>query len=238
VNVGNCAGCDFRNENPSPNISAGLIRSINRDSARLFSAVDESYSDVDWTAPVLGAINDGSTSDIDTTYNLTLIEGNWMNATDSNSAVTAYWYAIGTTPGDSDFVAWTNNGSSTAFSIPATLIAGQWYYISLRAINGAGLVSLADSSDGQIADLGLNISGSAVTWSCWPNPVKDQLRIASSAGRVDHVAVTDLVGRTVHVSVVNTEDGMVVDMGPLAAGEYIVQIMSGSGISVVKIIKE
>lgn len=238
VNVGSCAGCDFRNENPSPNISAGLIRSINRDSARLFSAVDESYSDVDWTAPFLGAINDGNLADIDTTYNLTLIEGNWMNATDSNSAVAGYWFAIGTTPGDSDFVAWTNNGSSTTFSIPTTLTAGQWYYISLRAVNGAGLLSVADSSDGQIADMGLNISGSAVAWSCWPNPVKDQLRIVSSAGRAEQVSVTDLFGRTVHVSVVNTEDGMVVDMSTLAAGEYIVRIISGAEISVVKIIKE
>jgi spore germination protein YaaH len=238
VNVGNCGSCEFRNENASPSVAAGRIRSINRDSARLFSGIDESPLDVDWTPPVLSVINDGNTSDIDTTFNLALIEGNWMNAADTNSAVASYWYAIGTTPGDSDFVAWTNNGTSTSFSIPVTLVAGQWYFISLRAINGAGLTSAADSSDGQIADIGLNMQETRMIPKCWPNPARDRLYVTSFYGYREILTVMDLSGRILSVPVALDQDGMVIDISALSAGEYILQVVSEGNVSLMKFIKE
>jgi spore germination protein YaaH len=238
ISVGNCSGCDFRNENPAPNVSAGMIRSVVRDSARLFSSVEESYSDVDWTAPVNGSVFDGSTSDIDTTWNLTLIEGNWMNAADSNSGVVAYYYAIGTTPGDSDFVAWTNNGSATAFSNPVTLIAGQWYYISLRAENGAGLISVTDSSDGQVADLGLNIAEQSVRWRCYPNPAVNAIYLDGAGVKPDWVRISDVAGRIVPFKQESAQGQLRIDLSGLASGEYLLQVCSGGKISVMKFIKE
>lgn len=238
VNVGNCGSCDFRNENPSPAVAAGMIRSIVRDSVRLFSAIDENVSDVDWTAPLLNLISDGNTNDIDTTFNLALIEGNWLSASDSNSAVNGYWYAIGTTPGDSDFVAWTNNGTSNAFSIPITLSVGQWYYISLRAVNGAGLISQADSSDGQVADIGLNIASRQVVWKCYPNPATDIVYVESNGARADYIQVFDMQGKRADVSVSGVGEKRMLDVTLLPAGEYVVQVKSEGLISLVKIVKE
>ncbi|MFM2019189.1 MAG: hypothetical protein RL007_2845 [Bacteroidota bacterium] len=238
VNVGNCGTCDFRNENPSPAVEAGMIRSIIRDSVRLFSGIDENRLDVDWTAPLLNSISDGSGNDIDTTFNLSLIEGNWLNASDSNSAVIGYWYSIGTTPGDSDFVAWTNNGTATAFSIPITLTAGQWYYISLRAVNGAGLISQADSSDGQLADIGLNIASTQVTWKCYPNPATDIVYLESNGADAEYIQVFDMQGKRADVAVSGIGEKRMLDVSSLTAGEYIVQVKCEGLISLVKIIKE
>jgi hypothetical protein len=161
-----------------------------------------------------------------------------MNAADSNSGVVAYYYAIGTTPGDSDFVAWTNNGSATAFSNPVTLIAGQWYYISLRAENGAGLISVTDSSDGQVADLGLNIAEQSVRWRCYPNPAVNAIYLDGAGVKPDWVRISDVAGRIVPFKQESAQGQLRIDLSGLASGEYLLQVCSGEKISVMKFIKE
>lgn len=243
VTVGTCPACDIRYENTSPNISSGLIRSINRDSAQLFSNISQAYVDVDWTAPNFTAPLDGSSSDIDTTTNLTLIEGNWVMGFDPNSGVVAHWYCIGTTPGDSDFVAWTNVGLGTSFSIPATLVAGQWYYVGLRVENGAGLFTPIDTSDGQVADLGLGTKDYLQSWNVYPNPATEQITISGcETSWVTEVNIYDAAGKlalSVHTQT-GVQSGLpiVIDVYSLSAGNYMLDLTNGSRHAFTPLIKQ
>lgn len=241
VVVGNPSGY-LRYENTSPTTPAGLIRSINRDSARLFSAIDEVLLNVDWTSPMTSFINDGNSNDIDTTTNLTLIEGNWL-ASDTNSGLVTYWYCIGTTPGDSDFVAWSNNGSNAWFSLPATLTVGQWYYVGMRAENGAGLISITDTSNGQVADLGLGQIDYMHSWSLYPNPAHETVTLTSPGSQVvKTVNIYDAAGKlALSVQVpphVRYNVPITIDVTSLAAGIYTIEITDGNIRVLTPLIKE
>src|SRR5438105_14716129 len=94
---------------------AANINSIIKDSAYNLSAIATKTLNVDWTAPLCSSlINDGISADVDTTYSATQLSANWGFAVDTNSAVSYYQYAIGTTPGSQTVVAFTNNGTSTS----------------------------------------------------------------------------------------------------------------------------
>lgn len=65
----------------------------------------------------------------------------WI-ATDPESGIESYSYAIGTAPGLSDLVNWVNAGMATTMSrSDFTLAAGQCCYVSVKARNYAGLTS-------------------------------------------------------------------------------------------------
>ncbi len=232
VDVGNCGTCDLRYENGSPSIAAGLIRSINRDSVRLFSLVAWQYYDVDWTVAEFQMPLDGPAADIDTTFNLGLIEGNWVFATDSNSGVIQYWYAIGTTPGDSDFVAWNTNGSNLSFALPATLVVGQWYYLALRVENGAGLFTPIDTSDGQVADIGSGIPEVQSAWLLYPNPATDYLYLSASEKLPETISIYDCEGRLVITKMEMGEKVISIDVSGLAPGKYFIEA-TGNGVRMI-----
>jgi N-acetyl-anhydromuramyl-L-alanine amidase AmpD len=176
ITVGNCAGCDLPYQNSAPSLPAGTIYSFSKDSANNLSSTIVEDVNVDWTAPAaLSYINDISIFDEDTITNNTLAGGNWNIASDTNSAINRYIYAIGTTIGDSDVVNWHDNWFYTNFLDTISLITNQWYYISARAENGAGLQSLTATSDGFIyVNLG-NEPVSIPTISIYPNPASDFL---------------------------------------------------------------
>ncbi|CAN5242673.1 hypothetical protein BH09BAC5_BH09BAC5_02820 [soil metagenome] len=236
VNVGNCVSCDMRYENTNPLTPAGRIRSVNNDVAHNISLIDQTDVNVDWTAPIMPVILDGNAADIDTTYNLNQLEANWANAVDTNSGVASYWYAIGTTSGDSDVVGWTNNILSLNTTVPATLTIGQWYYFSVRAWNNAGLVSLNIPSDGQVAELssGISVNGNANEFYAFPNPCNDVLTIiVGGEGAKDGIlTLTDLSGK-----IIKTENVPLINRSPMlftwnisdvAAGMYMLQYSSGN----------
>lgn len=237
VTVGNCTGCDFSNENTSPAFSAGLIRSINRDSVRLFSIVASYSLDVDWTCANFAIPLDGNAVDIDATANLSLIEGNWQPATDTNSGIAQYWYCIGTTPGDSDFVSWTAS-VQTSFSLPTTLVVGQWYYIGLRVENGAVLITPIDTSDGQVADLGLGIEEMNSAWTLYPNPAGDVVSISNSNQVPFHsVNIYDESGKLVMSKNNSSGAVMTIDISNLAIGGYTIEVIGSNLHAVTPFIK-
>lgn len=128
-------------------IETGLVRSLVLDDTDLWSAENYALYKVDWTAPIIDVLSDGSMLDIDTTY-LSTLDGNWT-AYDLHSGVTEYEVALGTTALATDIQAWTSNGLSTIHShILSNPIFDQVYYISVRAKNGADLVQ-ESSTDGQ-----------------------------------------------------------------------------------------
>ncbi len=97
----------------------------------------------DVTAPVMNSVTAPRyTASTDT------LEASW-SASDPQSGVTAYRYAVGTAPGAADVKEWTDAGTSTSLVITGlTLQPGSTYYVSARAINGASLTSAPMSSAG------------------------------------------------------------------------------------------
>ncbi|MFH1321828.1 MAG: PKD domain-containing protein, partial [Bacteroidota bacterium] len=151
ITVGPASTNDIRYQNPDPSTPSGRIKSIVKDGAENWSSLETLNINVDWTPPADVTVNDGISADIDTICSVTELSANWSASSDPHSDVVKYRYAIGTSPGASDVISWADNGLNT--NVTQTnlfLTLGQTYYITVRAENGAGLVSNDISSDGQI----------------------------------------------------------------------------------------
>jgi len=120
----------------------------------LFSTEVSDGITIDTSAPSApGPVNDGPDSDMEFAGSTTELTANWTASSDSESGISRYWYAIGSAPGDTDIAGWTDNGASlTVTHSGLVLVEGQTYYFTVRAENGAGLLSTATNSDGQTVD--------------------------------------------------------------------------------------
>ena len=104
--------------------------------------VSNSY--IDPRRPAPANVRDGTGADISTTTSTTQLSANWDAATDADSGISGYQYAIGTSAGGTQTVNWTSLGNvTTSRKSGLTLTVGQTYYVSVRAVNGAGLNSAA-----------------------------------------------------------------------------------------------
>jgi spore germination protein YaaH len=200
LSVGAGSTNDVRYQNANPSSPSCRISSITKDAAGNLSAVASQDVNIDWTAPSAAAVSDGSTTDIDTTYSLTQLSANWTTSADPNSGVTKYWYAIGTTPGGTDVVNWTNNLLSTSKTQTGlSLTSGQYYYFSLRSEDGAGLLSPVSSSDGQLVltATGIHDLSSGTSLLVYPNPFSGSCTVAYTLESATRVKITlyDISGR-------------------------------------------
>ena len=143
---------DVRYQNTNPVTPSAKIKSILVDSSSNVSSVGSLLANVDWTTPAdVVQINDGNGADISITSTNTELSANWSPTVDTNSDIAAYWYAIGTSPGATDVVNWTDNWFDTTVTHTGlSLTYGTTYYFSVKAENGAGLFSNPVSSDGQM----------------------------------------------------------------------------------------
>ncbi len=97
----------------------------------------------DVTAPVMNSVTD----DKYTTSTSTL-QASW-SASDAQSGISSYRYAVGTAPGMADVKPWTDAGLATSAVISGlSLQIGHTYYVSARAVNGASFTSAPMSSSG------------------------------------------------------------------------------------------
>lgn len=80
----------------------------------------------------------------------------WSGASDAESGMEQYRYAIGTSAGGTDVVGWTTTNDTAITRTGLSLTTGQTYYFSVQAQNGAGLWSTSGVSDGimVVADTG------------------------------------------------------------------------------------
>lgn len=126
------------------------INSIINDNAFNWSNVSNANINIDWTSPsTVLTVNDTIGFDSDAQANNTTLASSYSLSSDPHSEIDEYWYAIGSSPGDSSIVNWTNNSINTFFiRTGLSLVYGQTYYISVRSKNGAGLWSSISSSDG------------------------------------------------------------------------------------------
>lgn len=247
ITVGAAATNDIRYQNPDPTTYSGKIKSICSDSAGNLSAIFYQNINVDWTPPSsIDTVNDGTGADIVTTNSLSDLSANWSASVDSNSAISRYWYAIGTTPGGTDILNYTDNWFNQAVTDTSlSLVNGQIYYYSVKAEDGAGLQSAVFTSNGQtvvIASIDEQIA--AYGLSAYPNPVTNNTNIVYKLSNSSKVAITltDVLGKELvlytnpnqvsgkHELSVNTTDLQ------LAKGMYVVKLKTGEGQGVLKII--
>ena len=110
------------------------------------------YVAQDYTPPSAPAVvRDGTgTSDWSFAYSTRGLSANWDFASDAETGVSKYWYAISsTTLGGTNFVGWTDNGISTYVTHqPLSLTGGVTYYFTVKAQNPFGLESPVTNSDG------------------------------------------------------------------------------------------
>ncbi len=106
---------------------------------------------VDTTIPSdVKYVNDGTVADIDYVSSQHVLSANW-GAPDSGG-ILEYQYAIGTTPGGTDALAWATAGLATEVTKTGlTLAENSTYYISVKARNINGFSSPV-ASDGQRVD--------------------------------------------------------------------------------------
>ena len=226
---------DIRYENSNPTTPAGRVKSMVKDTAGNLSGIAFTDINVDWTAPSTAAtVNDGPGNDIDTTYNSTLLEVNWSASSDPNSDIAKYLYAIGTTPGDSDVVAWTDNWFYTSDSIPSLSLAyGQIYYTTVQVENGAGLRSTYTYSDGVLLPVitGISENENEIGLGLYPNPATENSTLyytIAAASKVE-IKLIDMLGREIQVFKGNEQAGKhAVELNrnklQLSGGIYLVKV--------------
>ncbi|MBN2102514.1 fibronectin type III domain-containing protein [bacterium] len=94
-------------------------------------------------------LRDGHATDSDIAYSNIEIRANWDAVDDPESEITNYYYAIGTTPGGTDIVDWTDNGLSTSMVHTGLILTrGTTYYTGVIVENESGLMSAITYSDG------------------------------------------------------------------------------------------
>ena len=109
---------------------------------------------VDVFEPTVGIPKDGGDTHDDLDYQgpSDTLAINW----DGNDTreISYYQYSVGTTPGDTNVIPWTDNGPATAVVITHFVLNHETtYYANVRAYDMAGNMSSVESSDGNTADL-------------------------------------------------------------------------------------
>ncbi|HWY37165.1 MAG TPA: N-acetylmuramoyl-L-alanine amidase [Bacteroidia bacterium] len=251
VSVGSGNANDIRYQNQNPVTYSGKIKSICSDNAYNLSSVDINNINVDWTPPAtIDTVRDGTGADINITNSKTTLSANWNSSNDPNSGIGQYWYCIGTTPGDSNTVAWTSNMvADTVTKTGLHLTQGQFYYFTVRAVDGAGLVSLKTSSNGQKVDTLFGttavtqVYGAINSFDIYPNPAHNKINIiyALNQGGPVSIDITDVTGNVViretDIKAAGKHE-QELDIANLAKGIYFVQVGTSNGKKVLKLVKD
>lgn len=247
ITIGAAATNDIRYQNPNPTTFSGKIKSICTDSAGNLSAIYSQNINVDWTPPTtIDTVRDGVGADIAITTSATALAANWNWAQDPHSAVTNYWYAIGTTPGGTDVLDYTDNWFNQSIIVNnLTLTNGQLYYFSVKSVNGAGLQSAPASSNGQRVEVtGIEEASSINYLNVYPNPFTNSTRIAYQLNNATEVKITltDVLGKqlTIYNNPNQTQGKHEVTINAqelaLAEGMYFVRLETPKGQKFVKVI--
>ena len=224
VTVG--ANADAQYQNPNPSTPACLIESIVTDMAGNLSAVVTKNVNIDWTKPTLSTIADGLSADEDSTINTTEISANWQAGVDANSGISVYYYCVGTSAFSDDLVAWTNNSTDINFTETGfSLSLGTIYYVSIKTVNAAGLVSDTICSDGD--KVVLYVSSDILDFSqildVYPIPANNFINIKSNSN-ISSVKVFDINAKAIEVDINNVSGKYVLNTSNLSDGIYVMKI--------------
>ncbi|MCK9613470.1 MAG: N-acetylmuramoyl-L-alanine amidase [Bacteroidales bacterium] len=215
ITVGSSSDNDIRYENQDPGTFSAKIKSIVVDSASNISPIYYYYLNVDFSPPLTVLVSDGNDADIDTTFIPNTLSAHWSASSDSNSEVVKYWYAIGTTPGATDVLGWTDNGINLSFTQTGLVLNDcQVYYIAIKAENGAGLFSETAVSDGQLYLISTVIDKNKdnIFFTLAPNPFKKETYVSFLIPSAENIKISlhERSGRLVGI----------LHNGPMTAGHH------------------
>lgn len=249
VLVGAAGTKDLRYENTSPSAAAGKISSITKDNMDNLSAISTESVNIDWTKPLTTHlnVNDGIANDRDTTYVDTQLDLNYTAAKDTNSGVSVYYYAIGTSPGSQNTLAWTANGLNFSATETLTLQSGQKYYTMVKVMNGAGLVSDSIVSDGilVLSTTGIEERSLLGEVAMYPNPTtaKATLSIISAESGTVFYTLRDAQGKLVDTKEIMIRTGInALDIDTrmlgLSKGIYFITLQASTKVLTKKLVVE
>jgi len=208
---------------------SGKIRVIAMDSLDHWNVPHETLVQVDWTAPVLTALNDGAASDIDSVYQ-PILEGNWI-VNDPHSGISSTFFDIGTTPFANDIIQNQNTATNTFMINSLSLTPNTMYYTSVTSGNHAG-INTTSCTDGQryISQANIEIANPLVDILLYPNPIQEGILHIENLLFPVAVEVFDLNGKLVYTEEL-THDGSV--KLSINTGLYIVKL-TGNGYELTK----
>ncbi|MFA5859295.1 MAG: kelch repeat-containing protein, partial [Elusimicrobiota bacterium] len=103
------------------------------------------------TPSAVSIVKDSTGTDIAVTNNFDTLSANWSAATDEGSGIAGYYYAMGTNSGGTNIVDWTSVGTSVNVTKTGlSLMYNTTYYVSVKAVDNAGLYSNVTTSNGQV----------------------------------------------------------------------------------------
>ena len=217
-------------------IETGLVNSIVLDAADNWSSnTIETYL-LDFSAPEMNFVHDGTGSDIDT-FTTTTFDANW-DIFDIHSDISTFNYAIGTAPNLDDVVTWTSNGLAASISeVLSAPVQNQLYYVSVRADNNAGWQA-EFTSDGQRYVNNLSTDELDALFQSivvYPNPASNYLKIEGMP--VDAMFyLIDAKGKIcLSAEAANNPS---IDVSQLARGSYQLMIKVGTVFTVKKVVLE
>ncbi|HYD90054.1 MAG TPA: T9SS type A sorting domain-containing protein, partial [Flavobacterium sp.] len=111
-----------------------------------------------------------------------------------------------------------------------TVITTGMYFVTLT-------VDDCESDYMELSEVLLGTNGfTKGTFTYYPNPVKDMLKLSYSEG-ITGVEVFNLVGQRV-INIAMGQNEANVDMSSLASGTYVVKVSSGDAAAMIKVVKE
>lgn len=206
---------DIRYVNKDPFSPAGLVSSMVCDYGNHFSIIDQQTVNIDTSIPEdFANVNDGTGSDIDTTWSLVELSANWPAAVDTNSGIGEYQFAIGTTPGGNEIMGWTSHSTNTILTQNGlSLIDHSMYYISVRAVNGAGLTGNVATSNGQLAlqPSDVNELAEMMKIKIYPNPASDRVTVEYNAIELQiiNIELIDINGSLIDIKYTDNFHGKI-----------------------------
>jgi hypothetical protein len=193
VSIGNSAA-DVRYQNPDPSTPSCRIKSVVTDSYNNVSIPGSLNVNIDWSPPAaINQVNDGTLQDIDTSGILNQLSANWASSGDMNSGIAGYFYCAGTSAGDSNIIPWTGPINNTFMTQSINLQAGATYFISAKAMNGAGLISPKTTSDGLFIYAGVDVPELSIGQQpmLCPNPFNSGISLFTGSDNL-HAAVIEV----------------------------------------------
>jgi len=157
------------------------------------------------TTPPSGSVNDGAGADVAFVPLNGRMAANW-SITDPESQITNFEYSIIHESGNPIIKGYTPVGLATNFDIDGSslaFVAGQKYFVKVKAINGAGLTSIISSNGFQVVPATLaapayvndgtgvdidwqsDLTGLSANWPPVPNAVKYLYAIRTAPGGTD-----------------------------------------------------
>jgi N-acetyl-anhydromuramyl-L-alanine amidase AmpD len=216
-------------------LETGLIQSVVLDAANNISLNPYEYVDVDYTAPIDLVVNDGTAVDqsISPTYNW---EANW-DAYDAHSTVVSYQYALGSTAGATNIINWTPTTAANFMqNLQGTIAPGTIYYVSIKAINGAGLISNLTSNGMQLATNVALETSLLNSVNMFPNPANDNVTFSMEGNKTIELKVFDATGRILLSQSIS--NGTSINLSSFSAGTYNMMLSSEGAVVRKQLIKK